>query len=207
MPSGGSSSHAACISSSVEGYSRGVQVDDARRRKAKGADLTRHVFEAFECRHLDRDHVATHVGRDHVGHEMVVQPGSGPLGPGNPRKGGPLSLRSASGIVAERLTKRRAAGAGSKQPGGRNLPRARKRTRRTGRLRARERWGRGDGERARAGMRERQRQGGSAFQKKKQPRVFYLSLIVLPRSCSRRWGPCPSPTPCLVCPFYLFILI
>ena len=24
-------------------------------------------------------------------------------------------------------------------------------------------------------------------------------------SCSRRWGPCPSPTPCLVCPFYLFI--
>ena len=40
-----------------------------------------------------------------------------------------------------------------------------------------------------------------------------VSLIVLTRSCSRRWGPCPSPTPCLereflvlfVCPFYLFI--
>jgi len=26
-------------------------------------------------------------------------------------------------------------------------------------------------------------------------------------SCSRRWGPCPSPTPCLVCPFYLFIYL
>ena len=33
-----------------------------------------------------------------------------------------------------------------------------------------------------------------------------VSLIVLTRSCSRRWGPCPSPTPCLVCPFYLFYL-
>ena len=32
-----------------------------------------------------------------------------------------------------------------------------------------------------------------------------VSLIVLTRSCSRRWGPCPSPTPCLVCPFYLFM--
>ena len=61
-----------------------------------------------------------------------------PLGPGNPRKGGPSSPTWP--------------------------PHA-------GRLRARERWGRGDGERARAGMRERQRQGGSAFQKKKQPRL------------------------------------
>ena len=25
------------------------------------------------------------------------------------------------------------------------------------------------------------------------------------RSCSCRWGPCPSPTPRLACPFYLFI--
>ena len=36
-----------------------------------------------------------------------------------------------------------------------------------------------------------------------------VSLIVLTctcsRSCSRRWGPCPSPTPCLVCPYYVFI--
>ena len=32
-----------------------------------------------------------------------------------------------------------------------------------------------------------------------------VSLIVLTRSCSCRWGPCPSPTPRLVCPFYLFI--
>ena len=33
-----------------------------------------------------------------------------------------------------------------------------------------------------------------------------VSLIVLPRSCSCRWGPCPSPTPRLACPFYLFYL-
>ena len=32
-----------------------------------------------------------------------------------------------------------------------------------------------------------------------------VSLIVLTRSCSCRWGPCPSPTPRLACPFYLFI--
>ena len=87
------------------------------------------------------------------------------------RRSAPGPLRRSGDRAAPRLAKRRAAGAGSKQPGGRNLPRARKRTRRTGRLRARERWGRGDGERARAGMRERQRQGGSAFQKKKQPRL------------------------------------
>ena len=31
-----------------------------------------------------------------------------------------------------------------------------------------------------------------------------VSLIILTRSCSCRWGPCPSPTPCLVSPF-LFI--
>jgi len=31
-----------------------------------------------------------------------------------------------------------------------------------------------------------------------------VSLIVLTRSCSCRWGPCPSPTPRLACPFYLF---
>ena len=31
-----------------------------------------------------------------------------------------------------------------------------------------------------------------------------VSLIVLPRSCSCRWGPCPSPTPRLVCLFSFF---
>ena len=33
-----------------------------------------------------------------------------------------------------------------------------------------------------------------------------VSLIVLTRSCSCRWGPCPSPTPRLVCPFYLLFI-
>ena len=31
-----------------------------------------------------------------------------------------------------------------------------------------------------------------------------VSLIVLPRSCSCRWGPCPSPIPRLICLFSFF---
>ena len=48
----------------------------------------------------------------------------------------------------------------------------------------------------------------AAPSKKERARGYLIpvSLIVLPRSCSRRWGPCPSPTPCLVCPFYLLLV-
>jgi len=46
---------------------------------------------------------------------------------------------------------------------------------------------------------------GKEFSNPTSPTHYAMSLIVLTRSCSCRWGPCPSLTPRLACPFYLFI--